>query len=568
MSSTYLQRGVSMSRGIEFAAYTRVVLLTLLFGMFGRSLTAKTIQATPGVPVIAETTWYYVNCTTSAGLGSYSINVAPTHGTVGIADVSGPLPGCPTGSPSLPAVQATYTWTDLTTSATTDFFELYYILNGLVAAVLDVNVTLSCPSSTDQVQAQLLDQKKMPGGRSIATRTGTSRQDISNLTTSSNDVCTSPPPPPPPPPPVVITTTVLPDAVSGDPYSQGLTATGGQGTITWSISSGSLPAGFSLSSDGTITTNGQPPAEPDHYAFIVNATDGNTTASQPLTLAVAPADCTKLFIVNSPQFTVLPVQSIYVEQQGTDTPEDPDFLGFYTGASYDFYGFQIPTYDGIQILVGPGVKLNPATPKPAGQVSLAFIQNLTSWPADGSGATYTHGPGTLTRTERIPALAGGALAPLLDAPSNDPSNPYYAAASIDQPTPVLRDSPQTHAPIRDLLELPLTHVTYVKRFSAYLGCYNYYDSLYYPTTNPLHYFHPMAVVNWHANYSGTVKLRRESLDHYEFEDFIPDNPTDTGIHVDGMRGTTSQPVIVAPVANGTTQYTCLTGTTPSDRLCP
>jgi hypothetical protein len=78
----------------------------------------------------------------------------------------------------------------------------------------------------------------------------------------------------------------------------------------------------------------------------------------------------------------------------------------------------------------------------------------------------------------------------------------------------------------------------------------------------------MAVVNWHANYSGTVKLRRESLDHYEFEDFIPDNPTDTGIHVDGMRGTTSQPVIVAPVANGTTQYTCLTGTTPSDRLCP
>jgi hypothetical protein len=156
----------------------------------------------------------------------------------------------------------------------------------------------------------------------------------------------------------------------------------------------------------------------------------------------------------------------------------------------------------------------------------------------------------------------------LDAPSNDPSNPYYAAASIDQPTPVLRDSPQTHAPIRDLLELPLTHVTYVKRFSAYLGCYNYYDSLYYPTTNPLHYFHPMAVVNWHANYSGTVKLRRESLDHYEFEDFIPDNPTDTGIHVDGMRGTTSQPVIVAPVANGTTQYTCLTGTTPSDRLCP
>jgi len=169
--------------------------------MCGRSAIAKTIQATPGVPVIAETTWYFVNCTTSAGLGSYSIHTAPMHGTVTTADVSGPLPGCPAGSPPLPAVQSYYTWTDLSTTATTDFFELYYMLNGQVAAVLDVNVILSgsggggtCPSANGAAQGKALQLKGIPNGTFITTNT----RDLSSLTsnaTPADSTCTPPPPP-------------------------------------------------------------------------------------------------------------------------------------------------------------------------------------------------------------------------------------------------------------------------------------------------------------------------------------------------------------------------------------
>ncbi len=121
--------------------------IALLFSLFCSSAVAqfsKTITVTPGVQTIAVTTWYYANCTTSLGVGSFSVSVAPTHGTVAFADVSGPLPGCPSGSPSLPAVQALYTWTDSSTADTSDYFQLIYTVDGQ-QQVDDINVTLAAP---------------------------------------------------------------------------------------------------------------------------------------------------------------------------------------------------------------------------------------------------------------------------------------------------------------------------------------------------------------------------------------------------------------------------------------
>ncbi len=91
------------------------------------------------------------------------------------------------------------------------------------------------------------------------------------------------------PPPITITTTSLPDAISGQPYSTTLAATGGQGTIKWSLASGStLPTGFSLSSSGVLSSTGNPAATPSTYTFTVVATDGTTTKTQPLSLTVLP----------------------------------------------------------------------------------------------------------------------------------------------------------------------------------------------------------------------------------------------------------------------------------------
>ena len=53
--------------------------------------------------------------------------------------------------------------------------------------------------------------------------------------------------------PVSVTTVALPQAVLGKTYSESLTGTGGTGTYTWSVTSGSLPPGFTLSPDGVLT---------------------------------------------------------------------------------------------------------------------------------------------------------------------------------------------------------------------------------------------------------------------------------------------------------------------------
>jgi putative Ig domain-containing protein len=65
---------------------------------------------------------------------------------------------------------------------------------------------------------------------------------------------------------------VLPGAVVNTPYSQTLTATGGIGPYTFTVSSGSLPPGLVLNADGTL--NGTPVA-PGPYTFTVKAEDAN-----------------------------------------------------------------------------------------------------------------------------------------------------------------------------------------------------------------------------------------------------------------------------------------------------
>ncbi|MBR0279917.1 MAG: putative Ig domain-containing protein, partial [Synergistaceae bacterium] len=79
-----------------------------------------------------------------------------------------------------------------------------------------------------------------------------------------------------------ITTTSLPDGMTNSPYSTTLTAsiTG----VTWSVSSGNLPAGLSLSSStgvisGTPTTAGT-------STFTVKAVSGSQSAEKSLSITV------------------------------------------------------------------------------------------------------------------------------------------------------------------------------------------------------------------------------------------------------------------------------------------
>lgn len=78
-------------------------------------------------------------------------------------------------------------------------------------------------------------------------------------------------------PTLSVVTTSLPPAVNGVAYSTPLMAIGGTTPYTWSLHSGSLPTGMSLSSggviSGTCTSNGT-------YTFVVQVTDSSTPTPQ------------------------------------------------------------------------------------------------------------------------------------------------------------------------------------------------------------------------------------------------------------------------------------------------
>lgn len=81
-----------------------------------------------------------------------------------------------------------------------------------------------------------------------------------------------------------ITTDSLPVGTAGQSYTATLEATGND--ITWSLDSGTLPAGLTLNSDGTIT--GTPSAE-DSSTFTVKAENSAGGATKEYTLNIKPA---------------------------------------------------------------------------------------------------------------------------------------------------------------------------------------------------------------------------------------------------------------------------------------
>ena len=88
-------------------------------------------------------------------------------------------------------------------------------------------------------------------------------------------------------PALSITTSSLPSGTVGSAYSSTLAASGGTTPYTWSIASGSLPAGLSLSSSGAITGN---PTTAGTSNFTAKVTDNNSqTATQALSITVNPS---------------------------------------------------------------------------------------------------------------------------------------------------------------------------------------------------------------------------------------------------------------------------------------
>jgi hypothetical protein len=89
--------------------------------------------------------------------------------------------------------------------------------------------------------------------------------------------------------PVAVSTTSLADGTVGSAYSQTLASTGGTTPYTWALTSGTLPAGLSLSAAGVISGT---PTAAGSASFSVSVSDSATpaaTASKALSLNVTAA---------------------------------------------------------------------------------------------------------------------------------------------------------------------------------------------------------------------------------------------------------------------------------------
>jgi hypothetical protein len=88
-------------------------------------------------------------------------------------------------------------------------------------------------------------------------------------------------------PPLQITTTSLPDSTVGANYTQALTATGGSPPLSWSVATGSLPAGLALDSGGAI--RGVPKAA-GSFGFTLQVADNlRLSTSMSYTVTINPA---------------------------------------------------------------------------------------------------------------------------------------------------------------------------------------------------------------------------------------------------------------------------------------
>lgn len=117
-----------------------------------------------------------------------------------------------------------------------------------------------------------------------------------------------------------IVTSVLPNGTVSTPYSATLSSSGGSGTITWAIASGSLPSGFQMNSAGTIS--GQI-GNSTSASFTAKATDAlgiSATRSLSLAIKASGAGAPVISTTRIPGAVVSQSYSSFVKASGGTAP--------------------------------------------------------------------------------------------------------------------------------------------------------------------------------------------------------------------------------------------------------
>ncbi len=191
-------------------------------------------------------------------------------------------------------------------------------------------------------------------------------------------------------PAVTVNPASLPNGTVGAAYSQAVTASGGNGSFTYGVSAGSLPAGLSLNpSSGLLSGT---PTSAATSSFTVTATDGNSvTGSRAYSVTIAAG------IAVNP--ATLPAASV-----GTPYSQTISATGGTGTYTFSVTAGALPA----------GLSLNPSTGAITGTPTTAATGNFTITATDGNGATgsrsysFTVNAGIAVNPAALPAATVGA----------------------------------------------------------------------------------------------------------------------------------------------------------------
>ncbi len=236
-------------------------------------------------------------------------------------------------------------------------------------------------------------------------------------------------------PTIMVNPATLPAGTTGTAYNQTLTATGGAASYAFSISTGTLPTGLSLASNGNLTGT---PTTAGNFSFTVRATDANgCTGERGYTLVVNNPACPTSTV--NPTNPVLPpgttgtaYRQTFSAMGGTapysftispgTLPPGSSLLseGELTNAGFTTagnYSFTVRATDAngcsgerqYSLVVNnpacPAITLNPAT-LPAATTGTAYNQTLT---ATGGAGSYSFSVSTGALPAGLSLASSGGL---------------------------------------------------------------------------------------------------------------------------------------------------------------
>ena len=182
-------------------------------------------------------------------------------------------------------------------------------------------------------------------------------------------------------PTIVVSPATLPNPVVATAYSQAITASGGAGPYTYAITAGSLPAGLTLSSGGTLSGTATAGGT---FNFTIKATDANGFSSSGV----------YAIVVGSPTLSITPSSG------SLNATLSQAFSQVFAGS-----GGTAPYHYGISINTGTlptGLAFNAATGTLAGTPTTAGTVNFTITATDSSTGA---GPFSTSGTYTLPAVA-------------------------------------------------------------------------------------------------------------------------------------------------------------------